>query len=84
MAEAVVDGLEVVEVDEEHGDEVPPPRPALERVRDPLREERAVRETRERVVERLVRELLLERTALGDVARGDDDAADVRHVERGC
>ena len=50
----------------------------LERVRDPLREERAVREPGERVVECLVGELILERPSLGDVASGDDDAADVR------
>ncbi len=82
VAEAVVHGLEVVEVDEEDGEEVPPARSAFDRVRDPLREERAVRETRERVVERLVRELILERAALGDVSRGHHDAADVRDAEQ--
>ena len=84
VTEAVVHGLEVVEIDEEDGDEVRATDAALERVRDALREERAVRETRQRVVKGLVGELILERASLGDVARRDDDAADVGHSERGC
>ena len=82
VTEAVVHGLEVVEIDEENGEEVPSARAALDCVRDALREERAVREPRERVVERLMRELVLERSALGDVTRGQYDTADVRLVEQ--
>ena len=81
MAEAVVHGLEVVEVDEEDGEEVLPAHAALERVADPVREEGAVREAGQRVVEGLVRELLLELPAVGHVAGGDHHARDVRVVE---
>ena len=81
VTEAVVHGLEVVEIDEEDGDEVRATDAALERVRYALREERAVRETRQRVVEGLVGQLILERSSLGDVARRDDDAADVGHSD---
>ena len=47
-----------------------------------LGEQRAVGEARDRVVEGLVRELLLERLALADVAAVEDDAADVLVVEQ--
>ena len=77
VAKAVVDGLEVVEVDEEHREEVASTCPTLDRMRDPLGEERAVREPGERVVEGLMRELILQGAALGHVSRGEDDAADV-------
>ena len=40
-------------------------------------EERAIRKTRDRVVERLMRQLVLERLLLADVAAVEDDAADV-------
>ena len=82
VAEAVVHRLEVVEVDEEDGEQVPTSRAPFDRVRDPFGEEGAVRETRERVVERLMRELILERAALGDVSRGHHHAADVRDAEQ--
>ena len=82
VSEAVVHRLEVVQVDEEHGEEVLTPRSSLDGVRDSLGEERAVGETRERIVERLIRELNLERPALSDIARGENDTADVRGVEK--
>jgi hypothetical protein len=81
VTEAVVHRREVVEVDEEDGNEIRATDAALERVRDALREERAVRETRQRVVKGLVGQLILERSPLGDVARRDDDAADVGHSD---
>ena len=55
VAEAVVDRLEVVEIDEQDREEVLPAMPPLERMRDAIREEHPVREPRERVVVRLVR-----------------------------
>ena len=69
VAEALVDALEPVEVEDEDRH----PRQAVlalprERVRGPVQEERAVRQARERVVERLTREALLDRPALADVA----------------
>ena len=59
VAEAVVHRLEVVEVDEQHREL---PAVALEpggRVVDPVAEQRLVGEPGQRVVERLVRELVL-------------------------
>ena len=81
MPETVVDGLEVVEVDVDHRDF----RRATtaERVVDPVAEEGAVREPRERVVERLMGELVLELLLLGDVdhvaATRNRDAVRVVH-----
>ena len=59
VAEAVVDGLEVVEVDEQHGAEVAGAAAAVEGVLHPVAEQAAVGQPGERVVERLVAELLL-------------------------
>ena len=71
VPEAVVDGLERVEVDEEHGGGVIAP--ALPHcVVDPIGEERTVRQVRERVVERLVAELGFEAVALRHVLNRDE------------
>ena len=67
MAEAVVDRLEVVEVDEEDGAEVAGPAAAVEGVLDPVAEQAAVGEAGERIVERLVAELLLAALELADL-----------------
>ena len=77
VAEAVVDGLEVVQVDEHDADRRAAADRAHDRVLDAVGEQRAVGEARDRVVEGLVRELVLERLALADVAAVQDDAADV-------
>ena len=61
VAVAVVDRLELVDVEQQHADARAA---ALERVLEPVVEERAVRELGERVVERLALELLLERLEL--------------------
>ena len=74
VAEAVVDRLEVVEVEEQQGDVVPAAPRTLERVLDAVQQQRAVRQPGERVVECLVRELVLEHAALGHVVRGQHDA----------
>ena len=59
-----------------------PPRQRPEhRVLDAVGEQRAVGETRHRVVERLVGELVLELLPLADVAAVEDDAADVLVLE---
>jgi hypothetical protein len=68
VAEAVVDDLEVVEVQEDHGHAAVLAPAASERMAYALDEQRAVGQARDRVVERLVGELLLERAALADVA----------------
>jgi diguanylate cyclase (GGDEF)-like protein len=82
MAEGVVHGLEVVEVDEQHGDLVPAPAGDGERVAHPVPEQRAVGEPGERIVERLVGELLLQPLALAHVAGVEHDALDRAVVEQ--
>ena len=82
VAEAVVDRLEVVEVDEHDADRRAASDRAHERVLDAVGEQRAVGEVRDGVVERLVRELVLERLPLADVAAVQDDAADVLVLEQ--
>src|ERR1051326_5345926 len=81
VPEAVVDELEVIEVEIHHRE-----RPAVAlRLRDggedAVAEEEAVRKTGERVVIRLILELLLRCLALRDVAIVDDDRADARLVQ---
>jgi hypothetical protein len=75
VAEAVVDRLEVVQVDEEDGGvaEVA----AVEGVLDPLAEQAAVGQPGQRVVEGLEGQLLLEGLALLQVAGVEDDAGRV-------
>ena len=68
VAEAVVDGLEVVEVEEHDGEAAALAPRAGRGVADALAEQRAVGQAGDGIVEGLVRELLLERLALGDVA----------------
>src|SRR5439155_9936461 len=77
VPEAVVDRLEVVQVEEHDGEAGALAPAASERVANPLDEQRPVGEPGDRVVERLVRELLLECAALADVTAVEHDAADV-------
>ena len=76
VAEAVVDGLEVVEVDEQHSHPDAVAEGPRDRVADALVEQRPVGEVGDRIVEGLVGELLLERLALRDVAAVQDDPTD--------
>ena len=82
VAERVVDRLEVVQVHEQDRHGLAVATLALEGVLDAVLEQGPVGEAGDRVVERLVRELLLERLALGDVAGVQDDALDVLVVEQ--
>ena len=82
VAEAVVDGLEVVEVDEHDGHADALAQRPRHGVADALVEQRAVGQVGDRVVEGLVGELLLELLALGDVAAVEHDAADGVVVEQ--
>src|SRR5204863_3947249 len=75
-AEAVVDRLEPVEVDEQHGEGPARAGGARKRLLKAVAEERAIRELRQAVVERLVRQLLLETNAFGDVPCVQHDASD--------
>ena len=79
VAERVVDELEAVEVQEQHGPAGFRPRPpaalrAPEGLIQAVEEQHAVREPGQRVVQRVVLEALLGRAAVGDVGLGADDA----------
>ena len=85
VPETVVHGLELVEVDEQHGHRAHAPFGAGERMAETIREERLVGEVRERVVERLVRQRDLQADALRDVAHAPHPTHDLsvdplRHV----
>ena len=78
VPEPVVDGLEVVEVDEQHGHLGGAARTAAERVLGAVVEQRAVGEPGELVVEGAVAQLLLEALAGVVVAHGQDEPVDAR------
>ena len=75
VAQRVVDGLEVVEVDERDGDDLVVPRRPLQRLLDAVEEQRAVGEAGERVVQRAVAQLGLQLALLGRVADAQHEAA---------
>ncbi len=77
VAETVVHGLEVVQVDEHDGDLVHAAQRAHQGVLDTVGEQRTVGQLRHGVVESLMSKLLLERLALADVAAIEHDAVDV-------
>ena len=77
VPEAVVHGLELVEVDEQHGHATRASFGAGERVVEAIREEGLVGEVGERVVERLVRQRDLQPDPLGDVAQAPDASDDL-------
>ena len=74
VAQAVVHGLEVVEVEEQHRHRRAAPLRQRQRVAHPVAEQRPVGEPGERVVERLVDELLLQPPPLAHVAGVEHDA----------
>ena len=82
VAEAVVDRLEVVEIEEDHRDRRALPVGARQRVLHAIGEQRPVRQARHGIVERLVGELRLERRALRDVAAVQHDPANVLVVQQ--
>ena len=75
VAQAVVDVLEAVEVEEHHADARLRALATRDRLTQPVEEQQTVREPGERVVHRLVREPLLERLAL------DRDRRELREQE---
>ncbi len=75
VAERVVDGLEPVQVDEQHAEHAAVTSDAGERLLEPVGEHHAVRQTGERIVQHLVRELRLEALLFREVA---NDARDDR------
>ena len=74
MAERIVDGLEMVEIETENRDGFGAPQVAQHRF-DPLVERHAVRQVGERVVMRQVLDSFLGDKPLGDVLESDDEAA---------
>ena len=74
MPERDVDGLEVVEVDEQDGDRQALAQRAADRVRYPVLEQLAIGQVGQRVVERAPVQPLLELLALADVPDGEHDA----------
>ena len=83
VPQAVVDVLEVVEVEVEHHDRLGRAHRALaQRVHQPVPEQLAVGQPGQRVVERLVGELLLEPLPVGDVAQRQHQAAHGRVGEQ--
>src|SRR5215216_770483 len=80
--QAVVDLLEPVQVDEQHRHRRGLALGPLEGVVDPVLEQGPVGQRGQRVVERLVDQLVLELAALGDVAGVEDQPADAGVVEQ--
>jgi hypothetical protein len=68
MAQAVVDELEVVQVEKHHRDPAVAPAAARQRLAETIQEEQSIRQTGERVVERLVDELSLQPLPLRGVS----------------
>ena len=81
VSQGVVDLLEPVEVEEQHGDAVVRA-PSREGVSEPVPEESPVGQPRQRVVERLVQELCLQGRPVGDVAAVQHQPVDVRVVQQ--
>jgi hypothetical protein len=81
VAEAVVDHLEVVQIDEEQADGL---LPLPERVLQPVLEQGPVRQAGQRVVERLLGQPLLVQRPLGDVTVVEYQTTDGRVVKKVC
>ena len=68
VAKAVVDDLEVIEVQEHHGHRFVSSARPYQRMLEPVKKERAIRQARERVVESLMLESIAQCCSLGDIA----------------
>ncbi len=77
VSQAVVDRLEVVQIDEEHGQVRSRPSGAGQRVIEPVLEQGLVGQAGQRVVEGPVGQLVFEALAVGDVPEAQDAADDV-------
>ncbi len=78
VTEAVVDQPELIEIEHRHGDGLPRPARLGGRPRDPVEEQFAVRQLRQRIVQGLVLHLLFEAMVLADVAHVQHDAGEIR------
>ena len=85
MPDAVVDGLELVEVEEEHGERFVAAVGSGQRLPQAIGEERPIGKPGQGVVEGLVLKLLLERLAVGDVGEeaGPSQGRAITSVEHG-
>ena len=82
VTSGVVDILEVIEVDHRQRERGAASDGSGQRVLHPVLKEGAVRQAGERVVERLMRQLLLQRTPLGDVTHREHDASHARVIQQ--
>ena len=82
MADAVVDALEIVEIEEQDHRRCGAPTARRQGVIQTVDEQGPVGEVGEGIVERGVVEAHLQRLALGDVAHVDDQALEERVIER--
>ena len=76
VAEAVVDDLEPVEVDEQHGQDPVPAVEAAQRLAEPVHEQRTVGQSRQRIVEGQLRQ------GFGRFPLGGDVLAGAGHLHR--
>ena len=81
MAEAIVDRLELVQIDEQDGQLAAISIGAGLGVDDAVVEQRPVGQARQRIMERTVHQLLFECLALGDVTTVEHDPLDVGVIE---
>src|SRR5688500_19126527 len=82
MTQRIVDVLEVVEIQEHHGDELPRAMCQRQRVLDAVAEQAAVGEQRQRIVERELAQLFLEGLAFTDVAEIEREPRNGRVIEQ--
>ena len=84
MPETVVDGLEIVEIEKQHGERAGCPTRALQRMGKPVPEQRAVGQSCQRVVKSLVCELRFKCLALSNVAAIQHESADIGVINQVC
>jgi hypothetical protein len=82
VPQAIVRDFEVVQVHEQHRNLAASPIRTTQGVFEAIHEQRSVRQTAERIVKRLMAELLLQGLALGYVPGGDHHAPYSRVVEQ--
>src|SRR3569833_2400302 len=76
MTETVINNLEIVQIQHANGHKVAASLGPSQSVGKSIDKERAVWQPRQRIVQGLMCQFLLQRLALGDVAAGEHDAAD--------
>ena len=77
MPERIVDFLEMVEIEQHHGDLPAAPARSRQGTGQPVPEQHAIRQAGQRIVQREMAHLLLRRLALGDIHRRADRADDL-------